>query len=93
MSTDLVPSEAKPKPNPAQPSNTTNPFETSLRMQFGHINVDQLKRAMQILPSNYDYEIIKTVLKILKAKQEFQAAAAAGAEGTSTAQTSYKVSL
>ena len=48
-----------------------------------------MKRAIQILPSNYDYEIMKTVLKVLKAKQEF--VEKLGAEDQRP--KSYKVSL
>lgn len=59
-----------------------------MRMTFSHINVDQLKRATQVLPSNYDYEILKTVLKILKAKHEFIAKL-----DSQTRPYSYKVSL
>lgn len=65
-----------------------NPFETNLRVQFSHINVDQLKRAIQILPVNYDYEIMKTVLKVLKAKHEF-----ISNQKSDSMPISYKVSL
>jgi hypothetical protein len=41
-------------------------FETRLRLEFGEsINVDLLNKAAAMLPANYNYEIHKTILKIL----------------------------
>lgn len=65
----------------------SNPFEANLRQLYSHVNVDQLKRATQILPSNYDYEIMKTVLKVLKAKHDFLA------KNKDSKPYSYKISL
>ena len=42
-------------------------FETKLKEDFG-VDTDLLNRACQVLPQNYNYEIHKTVLKILQAR-------------------------
>lgn len=50
-----------------------NQFEQQLRTSYTHINVDELIHAIQVIPANYEYEIIKTVLKVVKTKHEFVA--------------------
>lgn len=52
-----------------QPKKTiANQFETRLRQEFPEVKVDLLNRAMQVLPQNYNYEVHKTVLKVMQAR-------------------------
>lgn len=45
-------------------------FEARLRQEFGQsIDVDLLNKGASMLPANYNYEIHKTVLKILQARR------------------------
>jgi len=53
------------------PKVVVNQFEAKLRQQYPHINVDKLLKAQLLLPQNYNYEITKTVLKVLQAKTEY----------------------
>ena len=48
-----------------------NQFEQELRKNYKQVNVDELIHAIQVIPANYEYEIIKTVLKLIKAKHDF----------------------
>ena len=50
-----------------------NQFEQQLRTIYPHVDVDQLLHAITVIPANYEYEIVKTVLKVLKAKHDFLA--------------------
>jgi len=42
-----------------------NQFEQRLRQEFPQVNTDLLTKAMQVLPPNYNYEVHKTVLKVM----------------------------
>jgi hypothetical protein len=43
-------------------------FDSKLKQDF-NLDVDLLNRACKVLPQNYNYEIHKTILKILQAKK------------------------
>ena len=44
-------------------------FGQALEEKF-HISQDTVKNACSLLPTNYDFEISKTILRILEAKEQ-----------------------